>query len=287
MPKRVAAFSVLALHLYATANKVVIWEINLSERFMTTDPLKYRKYKTASERNQDYFDKWDLNSLLSVRMNEVPFILDVGSYTGTSLVRFKSIWPDSKVHCFEPTPEAFQILKNTAEPHGASVNLHQLAISDFNGVDLFYIQGINQGLNSLIPRNVNAKDSLFISNIQNLTESEKQAELNELNKEAVEVEVRTLDHVDQEANFPNIDLLKIDVQGAESRVLKGAEKVLEKTDNILVEISLYDLYESSTSFLDIESITSKHGFSLFTFSEISYNPMNGRIDWVNALYTKR
>ena len=59
------------------------------------------------------------------------------------------------------------------------------------------------------------------------------------------------------------------------------------TKNILVEISLYDFYESKTSFIDIETITSTHGFSLFTFTEISYNPMNGRIDWVNALYTRQ
>ena len=120
-----------------------------------------------------------------------------------------------------------------------------------------------------------------------MTDTEKQAKLSELNKEIVKVEVRTLDHVDQTTNFPTIDLLKIDVQGAESQVLKGARKVLEKTKNILVEISLYDFYESKTSFIDIETITSTHGFSLFTFTEISYNPMNGRIDWVNALYTRQ
>lgn len=254
---------------------------------MTADPLKYRKYKTANERNKDYFEKWDLDSLLSSRINEDPFILDVGAYTGTSLLRFKSIWPHCSVHCFEPTGEAFQILKNVASPYSKTVNLHQLAISDFNGVDSFFIQGINQGLNSLIPRNVFAKDSLYISNIQKLTETEKRAELNELNKEVIKVEVRTLDYVDEITDFPTIDLLKIDVQGAESQVLKGARKVLEKTQNILVEISLYDLYESKTSFFDIETITSTHGFSLFTFTEISYNPMNGRIDWVNALYTKQ
>ena len=219
---------------------------------MTVDPLKSRKYKTANERNTDFFEKWDLNSLLSSRVNDDPYILDVGAYTGTSLLRFKSIWPNCSVHCFEPTDEAFQILKEVATPYGDTVKLHQLAISDFDGVGSFYIQGINQGLNSLIPRNVFAKDSLYISNIQTLADTERQAEFNELNKEVVRVEVRTLDQIDQIATFPTIDLLKIDVQGAESQVLKGARKVLEKTQNVLVEISLYDLYESKTSFLDVE-----------------------------------
>jgi FkbM family methyltransferase len=195
---------------------------------MATEPLKYRKHKATNERNNDYFEKWDLNSLLSSRINDVPFILDVGAYTGTSLLRFKSIWPDSRVHCFEPTDEAFQFLKNVANPFDNTVNLHKRAISDFNGVDSFYIQGINQGLNSLIKRNVFAKDSLYISSIQTLTDIEKQAELSELNKEVLKVEVRTLDHVDQTFSFPTIDLLKVDVQGAESQVLKGARKVLKK-----------------------------------------------------------
>ena len=133
---------------------------------------------------------------------------------------------------------------------------------NFNGVDLFYIQGINQGLNSLIPRNVNAKDSLFISNIQNLTESEKQAELNELNKEAVEVEVRTLDHVDQEANFPNIDLLKIDVQGADIQVLEGAGDYLGSIMAITVEVDTNEYQNTRNSFSAIKNLLAPFGFRL-------------------------
>ena len=84
-----------------------------------------------------------------------------------------------------------------------------------------------------------------------------------------------------------VDLLKIDVQGAECRVLSGGKKTIKKTKIIILEISFFDYYEHQTSFLDVELLLSPLGFKLYSVSEISNNPMNGRTDWAEVVYVNR
>jgi len=55
------------------------------------------------------------------------------------------------------------------------------------------------------------------------------------NQECIKVKAVTLDSVTD--NLDKIDLLKIDVEGAELKVLKGARKTLVKTKFLLLEIS--------------------------------------------------
>jgi hypothetical protein len=47
----------------------------------------------------------------------------------------------------------------------------------------------------------------------------------------------------------------------------------------------YDYYERSLSFSDIEQFLLPSGFKLFNISHIAQNPLNGRTDWVDVIYT--
>jgi len=55
-------------------------------------------------------------------------------------------------------------------------------------------------------------------------------------KGRMEVEVDTLDNIVSQLKVPRIDLLKVDVEGAELEVLKGAEESLKITRNIAMEL---------------------------------------------------
>ena len=85
-------------------------------------------------------------------------------------------------------------------------------------------------------------------------------------------------------NIKYIDLLKIDTQGYELEVLGGMEDCLSNVSIIISELMLYDLYEKSLSFYDLEKILHKFGFKLYDISHISKNPLNGRTDWVDVVY---
>jgi hypothetical protein len=74
------------------------------------------------------------------------------------------------------------------------------------------------------------------------------------------------------------------VQAAEIDVLNGGQSALACTKAILIEISLYDYYVHSGSIGGVESVLSPHGFSLWSVTDISRNPLNGRTDWVELFY---
>ena len=61
---------------------------------------------------------------------------------------------------------------------------------------------------------------------------------------------------------------------------------LQKAKAVIVEVSFYDYYKNSTSFMDLEKYLIPAGFELFSILDISRNPMNGRTDWAEVLYRR-
>ena len=77
-----------------------------------------------------------------------------------------------------------------------------------------------------------------------------------------EVLVTTLDQFVQEQQIARIDLLKIDTQGAELLVLKGAVAVLPRVRMIWAEVSFRALYDGSALFADVHGFLAEQGFRL-------------------------
>jgi hypothetical protein len=100
------------------------------------------------------------------------------------------------------------------------------------------------------------------------------------------VAVDTLDNCLKDSNITKVDILKMDVQGAELLILEGASSILNNTDIIVSELNLYDLYETRISFLEFEKLIIPYNFELYDISHISKNPLNGRTDWVEVIYRK-
>lgn len=78
--------------------------------------------------------------------------------------------------------------------------------------------------------------------------------------------------------------MKIDVQGFEEDVLRGAIKSLDKVKLIEVEIVFVNLYEKNSSFFKIESILNEYNFELFSLSSISLKRDDDRIKNLDTLY---
>ena len=82
-------------------------------------------------------------------------------------------------------------------------------------------------------------------------------------RERVTVPTRTLDALVAGAGFTGtIDLLKIDTQGAELLVLKGAVAVLPRVRMIWAEVSFRALYDGSALFADVHGFLAEQGFRL-------------------------
>lgn len=96
--------------------------------------------------------------------------------------------------------------------------------------------------------------------------------------------MRTLDDIT--ADQPRIDLLKIDVQGAEHLVLAGGVAALAKSALVWTEVSFKPLYEGSSVFHEIYAILDRAGFRLVHLAP-GFRAVDGELVQADALFQKR
>jgi FkbM family methyltransferase len=133
-----------------------------------------------------------------------PTIVDGGANVGSATIWWRARWPKSRVIAFEPDPGVFKVLAwNTRFLEG--VELHQCALGD-GSPTAFWSEGTDAS--RLGPDEDGAGRAISVVTIA-----------------LSEVVVR-LGHV---------DLLKLDIEGAETDVLEEAEDALQHVDCIFVE----------------------------------------------------
>lgn len=167
-------------------------------------------------------------------------ILDIGANKGQySSLACSQFVPDKsfEMHLFEPS--SFNI--NTLQKKFTSDNytnchfiINQMALSDENGFAFLFSDSEGSDLSSLMD---------LKTPIRKFDESKKE-----------KVQTMTLDEYTSRNNIRSIDLLKIDVEGAEYKVLTGAKKILENktvkniqfefgAGNITSRIFFYDFWD--------------------------------------------
>lgn len=80
--------------------------------------------------------------------------------------------------------------------------------------------------------------------------------------------------------------LKLDVQGFESEVLKGATQLLPTIVGLQVELSLVPLYQGQLLFNDMINLLRGHGFELWSLIPGFLNPATGRLLQVDGLFLR-
>jgi FkbM family methyltransferase len=91
----------------------------------------------------------------------------------------------------------------------------------------------------------------------------------------IRASLRTLDDVLADREIARPALLKVDVQGFELPVLRGAEQTLRSLDQILIEASFVELYEGQALFPEVSHHLEDHGFHLVS-GRISTFDSSGR-----------
>ncbi len=84
------------------------------------------------------------------------------------------------------------------------------------------------------------------------------------------------------------DLLNVDVQGAELRVLRGAERTLASLRAVLTEVHVVELYEGGAREAEIDEFLTEHGFGglAFEYHEL-YDESGSFPAWGEVLYPRR
>ncbi len=79
---------------------------------------------------------------------------------------------------------------------------------------------------------------------------------------AIQVQITPLDQILESCGASEVDMLIMDVQGYEDKVLQGAERTLKSCDVIMSELSLQDLYRGSSTFDCVYQALVREGFHL-------------------------
>lgn len=206
----------------------------------------------------------DLDPYLATRAlvtADAPVIFDVGANVGATARRYRALFPRAAIHCFEPYPPSFARL-SAALSGDALVSLHPTALSSAPGRALLNVNR-NAETNSLLPSDRRAERYWG----EGLLETESE----------IEVPLQTLDGFCAERSIAGIDVLKIDVQGAEYSVLEGADALLAaaRIGVIYMEVIIAPTYVGQRRLVDYLALASEKNYELFDF----YNPTrrNGRL----------
>jgi FkbM family methyltransferase len=104
--------------------------------------------------------------------------------------------------------------------------------------------------------------------------------------ETITTRLRPLDHICRDAGMTApVDLLKIDVQGAEHLVLAGARETLRRVRAIWIEVSFRPLYEGAARFEAIYDQCRKAGFRLANMAE-GFRGQDGELLQADALFIR-
>jgi FkbM family methyltransferase len=102
---------------------------------------------------------------------------------------------------------------------------------------------------------------------------------------AIRVPTITLSALMEEQGLQTVDLLKLDLQGAERLVLTGGEQVLDSVRVIYIEVFFKQLYAGAWLFWDMNEFLSGRGFKLCGLSNIVHAP-DGDLVQANATFRR-
>lgn len=164
-------------------------------------------------------------------------VIDVGANKGQFAYLANSLWPQARIVSFEPLPRPRDRL---ASLMGKRITIHDCALGETEGAATIHIAS-REDSSSLLPLG-------------------RQSELFQMREVGViKVPVRRLDDVMTES-LSRPALLKVDVQGFEYEVLKGASRLLEQIDWVYVEASFIELYHGQRLAVDVVELLAVHGF---------------------------
>ncbi|MCF8236486.1 MAG: FkbM family methyltransferase [Bacteroidales bacterium] len=158
-----------------------------------------------------------------------PLIIDCGANIGLSIIFFKELYPECKIIAFEADSNVFNTLQRNVESFGyKDVILHNRAVWVEDTELAFHAEG-SWGGSVIRTNDVGVEHNSTVKS------------------------VRLLNYL-----FQNIDFLKIDVEGAESNILKDCAESLDKVEHLFFEYHSFS--KEPQELHDLLAILHKNGF---------------------------
>lgn len=194
-------------------------------------------------------------------------VIDVGASRGQFAVVAAHRWPGARLICFEPLPGAAARLSRVLTSAPAA-EVRTLALADAAHEANMHVARADDS-SSLLP--IGARQVATFPGTD----------------EVGVIAVRTA-RLDDELDITALErpvLLKIDVQGAELLVLRGATASLDHIDAVLVECSFVELYEGQPLASEVVGFLAAHGLVLFG-SGMPTTDRNGSVVQIDLVFAR-
>lgn len=211
------------------------------------------------------------HSLLGLKRRPIATVIDCGANEGQFAALILREFPKAHIFCFEPLEEPFLELQGWASRHPGRVTCIQSALGDMEG-EIAMLQSVDH-----------TASSSMLASTRSLQESMPAM----ARTSTVSVPITTLDaamNPYMQALQPEI-LLKLDVQGYEDRVLRGAPRLLSLARACIIEVCVDVLYENQARFPELVGILHDSGLEYAGNLEQFYG-RDGRVKWLDALFVR-
>lgn len=169
-------------------------------------------------------------------------VIDVGAYTGHWTSRVIRYFPAAKFIMCEAQPDKINYLEKVKKKYPGKIEYHigLLGSTEKENVPYYLME----------------------------TGSSVLEENTDYSRELTHLPMHTLDNVIDSASLEQPYFLKLDVQGYEIEVLKGAQKLLSKVDIILLEVSILEYNKGAPLIAEILHFMDSIGFSTFDITDL-------------------
>jgi len=183
-------------------------------------------------------------------------IVDIGAFHGTWSVMARELWPQARITMLEANADKQQGLSSVAEQIDADLQIAVLGPEDGQKV-VFYVM---ESGSSVLPEN------------------------SPLERQEKSLETARLDTLLREVSP---DFIKIDVQGFEIEVLKGAEDILKGVQAVLIEVSLIATNQGAPLLSDVVAFMKTRGFEVCDVLELHRRPLDRATNQVDLFFTPK
>lgn len=190
---------------------------------------------------------------------QISTIFDVGANIGQSAVKFKTAFPESTIYCFEPVNATFNRLLSNVDAD-ANIYCYEIALGSKNECHTIFITEQCNTCSLIKSGNIIREDT---------------------------VEVCTMDNFVIKNNINRIDLLKIDTEGFDLEVLKGAQKVLASggVSFVLTEVGFHPGDRRHVLFDEMRDFLIPLGFFVFgIYDQQPDFPEQKRLRYANVCF---
>ncbi len=203
--------------------------------------------------------------------NKIRSIVEIGARDCAETVAFAERFPEARVYAFECNPETLPICRERVAGK-KNVTLIEAAVTDQAGPITFYqintsktktdYPGGNPGASSIFPASGNYPLEQYVQN-------------------QITVPSTTLQDFFAAQAIPSVDLLWMDIQGAELAALRGAGSDLAKIKLIHLEVEFFSIYKHQPLAREVKKFLNRHRFAFHSFT----SPVNRYS--TDAIYIRR